>query len=1491
MSSLIRILQRFIASAAILTCVAMPATSLAQSNKGKLFYLSFPRNIFFLASPGNPPILNLYIAAEVPTQGSVRVPGLGLEQAFSVVPGSLTQVSLPRGVSDNPTGEVLNRAVIVQAEEEVTVYGLNRLISSTDAFLALPVDVAATKYMVAGHSGLAKPPLTTVVGIYDNTDITIYPRYRSRHTNTTRDGVPFSIQLDSGEIYTHEPVHDANGRWNWEWNTDGTVVESSLPVAVMSGSECVNVPYKTTYCDHLVEQIPPLNTWGRQFLAAPLATRLQGDYFRVLASRADTEVRINGELVASLQEGHYHEMFLEEASTIVTSEPALVTQFATGTTRDGVVADPFMMVVPPVEQFLSSYNFTTLGPDEGFSSGYVNVVTTVQDIGSVVLDGAVIDAEKFREIGTSGYVYAQVQLERGDHILVSAAPAGIYVYGFGDYDSYGYPGGMNFEVINGESDSFKPALVAAHFPDVVEFTAGDSEDINLNQILDEGEDLNGNGVIDRRTEDVNLNGILDPGEDANSNNLLDRDSGIYRISLSDDAENLALDTRGFIPGALRANFSIRPVNTAQRARGVVKVVDGGGNVVEQEVEFGSSAPAFRNVRLVSTLSTDRIELDEESFSLPPDVLERGAGTTRLEWLFEEMSVDALQQLEYEVMFIDPGPDERRVVTYDLEIYYDDINGRPVHQTLGEQSVSVLGARFDASLSASSQIATANQTVVITGSLANHGSHDAGTTYRLEIIDAAGAVVEVLQPEGVAVIPAGGLFALPAVDFNVGDTYQGAYQIRLLVDDAYATGAVEALVPLHVVSGSEPAFSAHVYADKLNYLPGEPVAVTAQVTNLASNQVLEGASATLEVALPDGTLVWSDSHSIPTLNVAARYDYSRQPVLASLPPGMYRVMLRVMNEAGELRASSQYAFELLSTQSSGAGLLATLGVEPARVLRTEKAVLSATLRNAGNSDLVSVPMQSQVADIDAQQTLASWNLGDVSLQQGQQQRIELPWTANAPAAGASMILTGTFSGEEKVLASQMLVLDEKFSSSVLLQGKGRLLVLVDAAPVDGKQCNGLAEIGLSVKPGVLLAPGDQFSVELRDATSAVIDSEIISVDYGVMEHNENQSLVDEMAVWSVNANDVGVRIAPGMGVERLSGGHYTLHYAVTRHGVMAASGFAELNTACGGMTAGEMLSGNVQVVQVYGPDEPEPHGPGAAPGTLVQQRALQSVLERLGWQADVVVSADAFQDELSRNRHSIAVLLGEQVKLSAAMQATLAEKVSAGMGLVVAGMHDNRNKEVADLLGIKLAGVYSDAERVATQPPLSGQSRFAALAFDEKPLRIRLQGAEPIADFLSGERLLGAAATRHRAGQGQTIFFAFDLAQRLAAENAVQAWSDWLGAALDAAHPDPEAFGPGSITPVTVMIENVGAPTSGTLHLQLPANVALVDAGGGQLQADNTLYRALALPSDAPSKWTFSIRLPDAVTPVLLNGVLRVLDAEGELVDYGLVQGTLDTSGQ
>ncbi|XP_064385205.1 E-selectin-like [Halichondria panicea] len=175
-----------------------------------------------------------------------------------------------------------------------------------------------------------------------------------------------TITLDSMETYQMESVNDITG----------TRITSSKPLSVFSGSECANVPQGIGACDHLVEQVPPTVTWGLKFLVASLEGRYSGERIRVLSARATSvAVNCNTDILVSefqLQSGgsfREFELPISSFCSIESTSPVLVAQYAYGGESDGV-GDPFMMIIPPIEQFTNNYlveSFTI------FTSNYVTI--------------------------------------------------------------------------------------------------------------------------------------------------------------------------------------------------------------------------------------------------------------------------------------------------------------------------------------------------------------------------------------------------------------------------------------------------------------------------------------------------------------------------------------------------------------------------------------------------------------------------------------------------------------------------------------------------------------------------------------------------------------------------------------------------------------------------------------------------------------------------------------------------------------------------------------------------------------------------------------------------------------------------------------------------------------------------------------------------------------------------------------------------------------
>lgn len=415
--------------AACLAVVPSVGAHAAQDSKGTDFWLMFNKNY------DKVPALSLFIASDAVTNGTVSIPGLGFSTPFSVVPGAVATVSLPSSAMVGANDGVENKGIHVTSNAEVTVYGLNQFRATTDAYLGLPTDILGNNYLVLSYPG--SPDAGSEFGVaatQNNTTVTITP---SVTTGGRLAGVPYHIQLNQGQVY--QLIHPSDG------DLTGSVVTSDKPVGVYGADRCVNIPVTVNYCDHIVEQLPSVNTWGKAFVTMPLATRTRGDTFRILASADNTEVTINGAVVARLNKGQKHEQIITGAATISSTNPVLVAQYSNGTQYDGVTSDPFMMLIPPYEQFLASYTVTT--PATGFSGNYINLVAPDAVVGNISLDGSLIAAGNFVAIGTSGFSGTQIPVSLGSHTLVGTLPFGAFMYGFDSFDSYGYPGGQSLSQV------------------------------------------------------------------------------------------------------------------------------------------------------------------------------------------------------------------------------------------------------------------------------------------------------------------------------------------------------------------------------------------------------------------------------------------------------------------------------------------------------------------------------------------------------------------------------------------------------------------------------------------------------------------------------------------------------------------------------------------------------------------------------------------------------------------------------------------------------------------------------------------------------------------------------------------------------------------------------------------------------------------------------------------------------------------------------------
>ena len=352
-----------------------------------------------------------------------------------------------------------------ESDGKLIVYGGNLRRGTTDTFLALPkqhdLPQIPYKYIAASYFSALTwyNSSIAIIAQYSGTQLSITPKMDTTIGATrTLSGATTNISLKKGDTFFVQSSDDLTG----------LLVVSNRPIAMLSGHECTNVPTNVTACDHLVEQIPSVSTWGQKFATAPLKGRLAYDVFRILASENLTTVVVNCTLSTDqptlynatgtymINEGSFVEFRVSSSQycLIEGSHNILVLQYSVGYLADSTTGDPTMIIVPAVSQYCNDYSLPTIQPDDNSFTftHYMNIFIPAQwyQTDQIFLDNRLLssyhlDLRAIEQDGVPQVYAAQVNLTEGVHTLHHAdaeATLGVIMYGFATHNSYGHPGGL-----------------------------------------------------------------------------------------------------------------------------------------------------------------------------------------------------------------------------------------------------------------------------------------------------------------------------------------------------------------------------------------------------------------------------------------------------------------------------------------------------------------------------------------------------------------------------------------------------------------------------------------------------------------------------------------------------------------------------------------------------------------------------------------------------------------------------------------------------------------------------------------------------------------------------------------------------------------------------------------------------------------------------------------------------------------------------------------
>lgn len=450
-----------------------------RDSRGRDFWLAIPPSEFTSSQNDDERFLSLLFASDS-VQTSVVIAARRRSGAIDTIratvpPGSLREVRLDdydryqlEGVENvgggSRDGEVVSPASIhVATSHDVSLYAVLRSPKSSDAWLVLPTDALSTDYMVASYtsdlvqelfSARAYPSQFVVVSTQDSTTVNIE---LSADRSDRRTGSKRTVQLQRGQSYLVQAYINNRRRDD----LTGSLISSSKPVVVIGGHRRSQVPVllPSASRDLLVEQMPGIETWGRRILVPPLA--LPSDYAqysvddipvcRIIASTDSTTVLVNAQPAYVLNKGKFWDLPLDMPLVIDATKPIMVVILdrSANRTGGGRTGDPSMIVVPPTEQFMRFYTIGCVASSvmgaELYREHFVTALIPTSAVASLEVDGSKNFTASVRSILGTASSIVTIPVNSGAHRLRADSAFGVFVYGYGSAESYGYTGGMAFE--------------------------------------------------------------------------------------------------------------------------------------------------------------------------------------------------------------------------------------------------------------------------------------------------------------------------------------------------------------------------------------------------------------------------------------------------------------------------------------------------------------------------------------------------------------------------------------------------------------------------------------------------------------------------------------------------------------------------------------------------------------------------------------------------------------------------------------------------------------------------------------------------------------------------------------------------------------------------------------------------------------------------------------------------------------------------------------
>ncbi|XP_028409429.1 uncharacterized protein LOC114532036 [Dendronephthya gigantea] len=434
------------------------------TNYGNEFVVGFT-SLYRSASGGQ---IGIAIVAHFDTNITIKTESVtkSLNVTFHMKEGEFLKYNLPLSLRMN--GKQSN-GVLVSSTKNISVTCLDYRYSSYggDGYLALPTYALGIIYVVASYQPydyysrakigiVASHERTNVLFKLNKNAVIVYNGISYNY------GSPFHISLSKLQTVQLESRSDLSG----------SMIFASKPITVISTVDLGRPGSGNS--DKLATLLLPVTQWGKQYILTTVGSmsHQKGDIFRVFAYENNTVVK-NAYGSQLLSSGTYTELILDKnlTSFINCSKRCQVVQYIIGKTIGGRYADPSMIVLPSIKQYLPYYRVMASYASTYFSS--VTITIEKRYTNGLYFDEVQMSNLTWLKVTGTNYVWAVVGMAGTKVATVyHSSPAvkfGLLVFGWYYSDSYAYPGGFGLHhfYTSGQEQANQMASKTATFTDKV----------------------------------------------------------------------------------------------------------------------------------------------------------------------------------------------------------------------------------------------------------------------------------------------------------------------------------------------------------------------------------------------------------------------------------------------------------------------------------------------------------------------------------------------------------------------------------------------------------------------------------------------------------------------------------------------------------------------------------------------------------------------------------------------------------------------------------------------------------------------------------------------------------------------------------------------------------------------------------------------------------------------------------------------------------------